>query len=280
MLLFKTINDIKHWLYSIDKPFGFVPTMGALHQGHMSLIKESQQRDKVTVVSIFVNPTQFNNATDFEKYPITTTADIELLCKQKVDALFLPTVNEIYPSPNTATDIDIGYLDSVLEGEKRPGHFKGVYQVVHRLLEIIQPDNLYMGLKDYQQVMVIKLLLEQQQLGTNLIAIPTIREKSGLAMSSRNVRLSQEAIEIAPSIYETLQYILRNQSKQQFAILQQRAIERLTSQGFEVEYLTLATKNTMQILDNFSTTEDMVLLIAAWLDGVRLIDNIFIPHAL
>lgn len=208
MKIFKKSSDIHEYLCSINikgKIIGFIPTMGALHLGHISLIEQAKRNNHFTVCSIFVNPTQFNNSTDFEKYPSTLEQDINQLEKAGCRILFLPSVKEIYPEGiEKKYEYELGYLETVLEGKYRPGHFQGVCQVVDRLLQIIPANYLYLGQKDYQQCMVIKKLIELKRYNTSLIICPTLREKDGLAMSSRNMRLSSEERKIAGKIYESL----------------------------------------------------------------------------
>ena len=190
---------------------GFVPTMGALHTGHLSLVKKSIKENDLTIVSIFVNPTQFNNKIDLAKYPRTLEADLSLLMPLKVDIVFNPSVQEIYPLGDTeGSDIDLGGLDTYMEGAFRPGHFKGVAQVVRRLLEIVGPDRLYMGQKDFQQFTIIQFMIRNLKINTTLVVCPIIRETNGLAMSSRNVRLSEETRAKAGIIYKTLKAIRKN----------------------------------------------------------------------
>ncbi len=211
MILFKKITELSFFIEKEKKKgksIGFVPTMGALHEGHISLINNSKALNKLTVSSIFVNPTQFNNAKDFDKYPVTIEKDIDLLEKNGCHILFMPTVKEMYPTGFiNPPHYNLGYLETVLEGKYRPGHFQGVCQVVHRLLSIVQPHNLYIGQKDYQQCMVIKKLVELTQLKVNVIIGSTLRENDGLAMSSRNMRLNIEERKKAVKISEVLFFI-------------------------------------------------------------------------
>src|SRR5262245_46576859 len=205
MILFKKAGDLSNWLETQRKnnlQIGFVPTMGALHPGHLSLIGSSKEENEITLSSIFVNPTQFNDPKDFEKYPVTPEKDIYLLESIGCDILFVPDILEIYPHGTTAVNhYDLGYLDTVLEGKYRPGHFQVVCQVVHRLLDIVKPDSLYLGQKDYQQCMVIKRLAELTNSQVKIIICPTLREEDGLAMSSRNLRLSPEYRKKAAKIF-------------------------------------------------------------------------------
>ena len=210
MIIFKKEQDLRHYLTeqsTIGKVIGFVPTMGALHQGHRSLIARSRDSGALTVCSIFVNPTQFNDRSDFENYPVKEDSDIETLLDAGCDVLFLPSIDEMYPSGTTAGEqFDFGYLEATLEGAQRPGHFKGVAQIVHRLLDIVKPHFLFLGQKDYQQVIVIKKLLKLsgRDSKVKIVICPTIREQDGLAMSSRNVRLTEPQRALAGILYQCL----------------------------------------------------------------------------
>ncbi len=230
MILFKKAADITAHLLKIKdqkKPIGFVPTMGALHDGHISLIHASKKSDAISVSSIFVNPAQFNDAADFNNYPISIEKDIDALEKAGCDVLFLPSVSEMYPDgTKNAEKYDLGYLETVLEGKYRPGHFQGVCLVVQRLLNIIPADELYLGQKDYQQCMVIKKLIELKLLNTNIIICPTLRETDGLAMSSRNVRLSQSDRKQALKIFETFSFLKNNIKPGDLMPLKQTAFQK------------------------------------------------------
>jgi pantoate--beta-alanine ligase len=207
MIIFKTAADINNYLkdVSTSETIGFVPTMGALHEGHLSLIRKAKANKHYTVCSIFVNPTQFNDKNDFEKYPSTIDNDIAFLIENECDVLFLPSVEEIYPEGmEIAQHFELGHLNSILEGRFRKGHFNGVAQVVSRLLQIVQPQHLYLGQKDFQQCMVIKRLLETdgKEHEIQLHICPTLREQDGLAMSSRNTRLNNAQRKLAGVIYQ------------------------------------------------------------------------------
>jgi pantoate--beta-alanine ligase len=258
------------------KTIGFVPTMGALHNGHISLIKESKKNSTVTVCSIFVNPAQFNNQQDFEKYPITISKDIELLEAAGCDVLFLPAVDEIYPNGFAGkTQYDLDYLETVLEGPNRPGHFQGVCLVMERLLSIVMPESLFMGLKDYQQCMVVKKLLQLKgwQQSIEFFACPTLREPDGLAMSSRNMRLTTEQRVLAPVIYECLLFIKQNITKGSLSELKKAAVSKLAQTGFKVDYVEITDAETLQLKDEWDGKQPLTALIAAFLGDVRLIDN-------
>jgi pantoate--beta-alanine ligase len=279
MIIIKTAAELKKYTENqrlVAKTIGFVPTMGALHNGHISLVRKSKINTEVTIVSIFVNPTQFNNPEDFNKYPITLDKDIDLLNNIDCDALYLPSVAEMYPDGiTTLQHYDIDGLDTRLEGEFRPGHFQGVCNVVHTLLVQVSPDNIYMGAKDYQQCMVVNKLIQVQQLPVQLVVCDTLREDSGLAMSSRNMRLSADAKQKAAVIYKCLQYIKANQHAS-FAEVKNQCDSWLLQKGFTLEYIILAHATALQPMQDFDAQQPMVVLFAAWLDGVRLIDNMVI----
>jgi len=275
MYIFKRIADLRQYLESATGSVGFVPTMGALHQGHISLIEHSVAENPITICSIFINPTQFNDPNDFEKYPITLSRDIEKLTRTGVNALFLPSVAEIYPAGiQHIPHYPIGYLDTVLEGEKRPGHFNGVCAVMQNLLEATSPNKLYMGEKDFQQCLVVKWLLHYLQSPIQLINCATLRENGVLAMSSRNERLSAEGRARAHLIYQSLSNIKQEQSYQSFTSLQQSTLNTLHQAGFDTEYLLLANADNLELLSDFTTDKPMVVLIATRLEGIRLIDNL------
>jgi pantoate--beta-alanine ligase len=280
MIIFKHSNEIKRHLErekSLRKTIGFVPTMGALHAGHLSLLKRSKEKSNISVCSIFVNPVQFNNAMDFKKYPKTLENDILLLEENDCDVLFLPDEKEIYPTEESKTKhFDLGYPETILEGKFRPGHFQGVALIVEKLLNIIDPDFLFLGQKDFQQCMVIKRLIEIMKKNIQLIICPILREESGLAMSSRNLRLSSFERKSAAELYQALLSIKQQLTSDNFLALKNKAIEDLQKKGFKVEYLELAKKNTLELLSDFKEDDELVLLIAAFLGDVRLIDNLLI----
>jgi pantoate--beta-alanine ligase len=253
--------------------------MGALHDGHISLLNIAKGHNNLTVVSIFVNPTQFNDITDYDKYPESVDQDIMMLAEGGCDLLFLPDVNEIYPEGTSKMQTyGFGYLDTLLEGAHRPGHFKGVGQVVARLLNIVDPHKLYMGQKDYQQCIVINHLL--QLLGKDkeieMVICPTIREADGLAMSSRNRRLTEPQRALAGALYQCLVSIQAKQQNADFRIVQKECADLLAEKGFVPEYISLADANDLTELKNYAGDRKMVALIAAKLGDVRLIDNMVI----
>jgi pantoate--beta-alanine ligase len=281
MILFKTNDALQKYLLKQKKngfKTGFVPTMGALHQGHLSLIEMSKLQCDITVCSIFVNPTQFNDSKDFDKYPITIEQDIRLLEKVKCDILFLPSANEIYPNGTAPTiHYQLGLLETILEGKFRPNHFQGVCQVVHKLLEIVLPNRLFLGQKDFQQCMVIQQLIALTGIKTQLVIGNTLRESSGLAMSSRNMRLSDDDKQKAEIIYQSLQYIKQNISTKSPEELVLNVTNNLQSNGFNnVDYVAICNANTLELVTNEDIDAPKVALIAAFLNGVRLIDNMLL----
>jgi pantoate--beta-alanine ligase len=280
MILFKKAADITAYLVEIKEQgnsIGFVPTMGALHPGHISLLNSSKKTDQVTVCSIFVNPSQFNDAKDFDNYPTTIEKDIDALEKAGCDVLFLPPVSEIYPNGTAnAEKYDLGYLETVLEGKFRPGHFQGVCMVMNRLLDIIPAGRLYLGQKDYQQCMVITKLVELKKIDTGIIICPTLRETDGLAMSSRNVRLNTSDRKQALKIFETLSFLKTNLTPGNLDSLKQTAVQNLTTAGFKVDYVEIANAETLEIMNNWDGHTKTVAIVAAFLGDVRLIDNMLL----
>lgn len=278
MLIFKKVSDLQHWQGRQKPPVGFAPTMGALHAGHLELIRMAKADGCVAVASIFVNPTQFNDPKDLEKYPRMPEKDAALLLDAGCDALFLPPVEEVYPPGLDLTvQLDFGLLDKVMEGVFRPGHFKGMATVVNRLLDIVRPQKLYMGQKDYQQLSIVRDMIRQLNLPAELVMCPTVRESDGLAMSSRNLRLTPEMRSIAPIIYKTLEW-----AKQQFtegssaASIQSAAIKKLEEAGLKPEYFDIADGRTLQPVEFYTESENIVICTAAFAGEIRLIDNIIV----
>lgn len=281
MVLFKRVQDIENHLLRLKKggiSVGFVPTMGALHLGHISLIKEAQKACDTVVCSIFVNPTQFNDKADFEKYPITIDRDIELLIEGGCDVLFLPTVCDIYPNgTKNNSKIDFGFLSETLEGEHRPGHFDGMAQVVERLLRVVKPHKLFMGQKDYQQQLIVAELIKKRKLSTKLITIATVREKDGLAMSSRNVRLDRTARNTALLLSKTLKEVKAKlkESKAEVVSVENWARKNLSeNKDVTLEYFEIRDSQTLKPV--VKKQKSMVALVAAKVGGVRLIDNMLL----
>lgn len=271
----KDLLELVQLTKQAKKTIGFVPTMGALHEGHISLVKEAKKNNDICIVSVFVNPTQFNNPEDLEKYPRTIERDAALLAEVGADFVFAPTVEQIYPEPDTR-QFDFGKLDKVMEGEHRPGHFNGVAQVVSRLFDIVHPDRAYFGEKDFQQLAIIREMVKQFALDVEIVPMPILREVSGLALSSRNERLSAEQKEIATHIYKTLlfsstEYFDRISVAQTIEIVS----ERINSfEPLRVEYFDIVDGYTLQSVSDWSDSEYIVGCIAVYCGEVRLIDNI------
>ena len=280
MIIFKHVKDISSHLslqQQAGKIIGFAPTMGALHQGHISLVENARTQSDVVVSSIFVNPTQFNNTKDFEKYPITLEKDIAMLENAGCDILFLPTVKEMYPDGlMEIKHFELGYLETVLEGAFRPGHFQGVCRVVEKLLQIVHPDKLFLGQKDYQQSMVIKKLVELMNAKTAIIICPTQREIDGLAMSSRNMRLAEADRKKASHIYKTLNFIKEHIAPGDINDIKKIATDKLSAVGFKVDYIEIADANTLSLQQNWDGKTPLVALAAAFINDVRLIDNLLL----
>lgn len=280
MFIFKKVRDLDEYLSARraeGRKIGFAPTMGALHQGHVSLLARAASDGMLTVCSIFINPTQFNDKNDLAKYPVSTEDDIEMLLQGGCDVLFLPDATEVYPDGETgAATYDFGYLDTILEGAKRPGHFKGVGQVVARLLAIVQPDKLYMGQKDYQQCMVVSKLLQLTGSTTEMVICPIVREPDGLAMSSRNRRLTDPQRALAGIIYQCLVSIQAKQGSDSFSLAKKECEDLMVAKGLAPEYISLAKANDLALLEEYAPGTTMVALIAARVGEVRLIDNILL----
>lgn len=283
MKVFTTIKQLKNHLsdnFRLKHTIGFVPTMGALHQGHLSLINESKKQQNITVCSIYVNPTQFNDPKDFEKYPITIEQDKALLEQADCDILFIPNTIEMYPKGFTRPKkYELGTLEEILDGYHRKGHFQGVCQIVEKLLLAVEPNNLFLGQKDYQQCMVIKKLVQLINLNhkIKIHICDTKREHDGLAMSSRNVRLSKEARLQATAIFNSFWAVkskLRNGDVNFFLETHKTF---LLENGFEsIDYFTIANAITLENINNWNGKDKIVILAAAFIDGVRLIDNMII----
>jgi pantoate--beta-alanine ligase len=276
MLVFDKIRDVQEFLEQKRKTgavIGFVPTMGALHQGHISLIEISRTHTDITVCSIFVNPTQFNNQADLTKYPRTPEKDIAMLEAAGCDVLYMPDLKDVYPE-NDTRQFDFGYLDTILEGEHRPGHFNGVGQVVSILLEGVKPDKAYFGIKDYQQVMVVKELVKQLKLPTEILACPILREADGLAMSSRNTRLTEEERNVSALIPVMMQEAARIVTQE--GIDKAKAYISYTVAGqplMKLDYYEVCDVDTLKPLQHYSGTQKAISLIAVFVGNIRLIDN-------
>ena len=263
-----------------DLRIGLVPTMGALHEGHLQLVRAAAAENDVVIVSIFVNPTQFNNPDDFRLYPRLPEADAALLAPAGCTALFLPTVAEMYPAPS-ALRFDFGALEQVMEGAHRPGHFNGVATVVSKLFHLSRPHRAYFGQKDLQQVTIIRQLVADLSFDVELVVFPTVREADGLAMSSRNRRLSPEARAAAPALHEVLAQAA-GQVRQRLPVAQvreQAATRLAVVPGIELEYFEVADAQTLQPV-GVAWPPAVALCLAAYLGGVRLIDNVVVSDVL
>ena len=269
----KTLIDYVERQREMGKKIGFAPTMGALHQGHLSLYKAAKKENDEVISSIFVNPTQFNNPDDFQKYPKTLEKDLELLEKAGVDAVYVPNVEEMYPDGLNSKKYNFDGLENEMEGKYRPGHFDGVGTIVEELFRQVQPHNAYFGEKDYQQLAIIKKMVEKTKLPVKIHGVPTLREEDGLAMSSRNVRLTETQRKEATIIYETLTKV-----KEWFKVLsveeiKLRVLEIFRNSNFELEYFVIADEKTLKETDYFYKDKNYRAFIVAYADTVRLIDN-------
>ena len=281
MLVFDTIENLRQHLSSIsvEKPIGFAPTMGALHKGHLSLISEAQKGNNTVVVSIFVNPTQFDNPSDLEKYPRTLKEDLRLLKNHNCDIVFKPNTNDIYNNNISSANFDFDGLENQMEGKFRKGHFDGVGTIVKRLFEIVNPTNAYFGEKDFQQLQIIKKLVEKNDMNVKIHGCKIYREKDGLAMSSRNIRLTTEQRMAAPFIYQTLKT-----AKNMFENHSGQEIEAWVKNEFDknpllsLEYFQIADEGTLQELKVKDFNKKYRAFIAINAGDIRLIDNINLYH--
>ncbi|WP_421763311.1 pantoate--beta-alanine ligase [Ekhidna sp.] len=260
-----------------NQTIGFVPTMGALHDGHLSLILQSIKENDSTVVSIFVNPLQFDNASDLEKYPRVIDEDIKMLGENRVDAVFVPEEQTFYPQ-KPIISIDFGILSERLEGKFRKGHFEGVGVVVSKFLHLVDPDKVYFGLKDLQQYLLIKRMCNDLHFQCKVIGVDTVREESGLALSSRNRRISSDGLKVAAVINRGLNVIKKG-------IEERKDLQRLlhdvnkmyeSEKGFELEYLEAVSPADLSTVDNYSTLSELAICVAGYVEGVRLIDNLYL----
>lgn len=282
MYLFKSKKQLSPFLdkeKETGKKIGFVPTMGALHSGHISLIEKAKAECQLAVCSIFVNPTQFNDKKDLEKYPRPIEHDIEMLLKADCTVLYLPGEEEIYPEgAPQLKNYDLGYYDKVLEAAFRPGHFQGVANVVYRLLKKVNPDVLYLGQKDFQQIQIIRKMIDLENFPTKIEVCEIVREASGLAMSSRNVRLSEEAWNNAAIIFQTLFYLKENKNEfSSIKALREEGIKRLKKiPDSIIEYLEICDAENLRPIEIMVEGKVAIILTAVWIEGVRLIDNVYL----
>jgi pantoate--beta-alanine ligase len=277
MKIINTQKGLNDYLASLpsSNSLGFVPTMGALHAGHLSLLEQAKKQDDTVICSVFVNPTQFNEKSDFDSYPKVLDEDLKLLEKVDTDAVFAPSVEQIYPNGTEALPFyDIGVLDNILEGEHRPGHFQGVCHIIETFLNLLKPKHIYMGEKDFQQIAVVQCLLDLKNHKTVLVPCATLREESGLAMSSRNMRLSQEGKIKAATFYKALCHIRDHADNVKFEVLKKEAEQMLIENDFTPEYIALCNASNLTEIKDFDHDKTMRLIAAAFIEEVRLIDNI------
>ena len=277
MKIVKGINELKGYLVDSKrngKRIGLVPTMGALHKGHLSLVERCVRENDICVVSVFVNPTQFNDKHDLETYPRTLEADCALLESAGCDFVFAPSVEEMYPEPDTRT-FDFGTVVQVMEGAKRPGHFNGVAQVVSKLFYIVEPDNAYFGEKDFQQIAVIRAMVKQLQIPVQINACPIVREADGLALSSRNTRLTPALRQKAPLIARTLQESKALAATKSVREVIDYVVNTLNADpDLEVEYYEIVDGDSLVSIQDWKDTSYAVGCVTVYCGEVRLIDNI------
>jgi pantoate--beta-alanine ligase len=281
--IFKTKASLQAYLQearSTGQKIALIPTMGALHEGHLSLLNYAKPISDIRVCSIFVNPTQFNDPKDLEKYPRPIENDIRLLESVDCDILFLPSVDEMYPDKNEVWHLDLGELDQIWEGEKRPGHFQGVTQVVYKLFTLVQPDIACFGQKDFQQVMVIKRMIAMKDLAIQLAICPIIRDQDGLALSSRNTRLSEAGKRTALALSRSLQFVKDHiHDPIPLAEIKNEALKILTdTDGLSVEYFAICESSSLKEVNHIDFSKQHVALVTAWVEGVRLIDNMILNN--
>ncbi len=276
MQVFHKVSELSVFQQELQKKghsLGFVATMGALHEGHLTLLRRANQENEASIVSIFVNPTQFNNPEDLEKYPRRTDEDLALLEAEGATAVFMPSVEEMYGENVQSEDIDLIGLDKGMEGEFRPGHFDGVATVVKRLFEMIKPQKAYFGNKDFQQVLVVQHVAKVFQLPVEVIGCDTARYSSGLAMSSRNFRLSPQGMEEAAIIYREMSWAAKNYQDYNPSGLRAAIRQHFAASNLELEYIEFADARSMRIVEDWSQHQEVRTFIAAFCEGVRLIDN-------
>ena len=277
MKTFTLKSELKSYLNGIrkDKIVSFIPTMGSLHEGHFSLLQKAKESSDIVICSIFVNPTQFNNSSDLEKYPRTTEIDITRLTEKKCTILYLPEASDLYQENEQAKQFYFDGLDNFMEGERREGHFNGVATIVEKLFNIINPEKAFFGEKDLQQLQIIKYITQKLQFPIEIIGVATKREESGLAMSSRNKLLSEKNLQKATLIYQTLQFIEENSRNFTLLELKKFAIERFNNQiDLNLEYLEIVSLDKLQPISEFRNKNENAACIAASISSVRLIDKL------
>lgn len=269
-------NELTHKIEELkaqSKTIGFVPTMGALHQGHLSLVTQAQKECDVVVASIFVNPKQFNDKNDFKLYPRTEQRDLQQLEDAGVAIVFTPTVEEVYPPDYQAPNITFNHLENKMEGAQRPGHFAGVAAVVNRFFEVIMPHRAYFGKKDYQQLVIIRHLVSKLNFPITIVACPISREENGLARSSRNERLSDDARQLAGVVFHTLVWAKEHVHQFSPQELSRKIIDQINKPGIQIEYIQIADAENLEEINVWEADRQAVVFAAITLEGVRLIDN-------
>ena len=277
MNVYNFIVDIQRFVeekHNLGLKIGFVPTMGALHEGHLSLINRAKKENDIVICSVFVNPIQFNNLADLEKYPRTPEKDIEKLEQAGCDAVFMPSAEEMYPE-KVSDHYDFGDLERVMEGACRPGHFNGVAIVVRKLFEIVNPDKAYFGEKDFQQLAIIKKMVQNLNMNLEIVPCPIIRENDGLAMSSRNVRLNETERAIAPKIFATLNDAISKKVSMTPAEMKEYTLAKYAEiKEFDVEYVEITDEINLKSIENWNECDHARIFVALQLGPVRLIDNV------
>ncbi|SMC32725.1 pantoate--beta-alanine ligase [Moheibacter sediminis] len=277
MILIKSLGELQSLIQNqknLHNKIGFVPTMGALHDGHISLVKDSVEQNDFTIVSIFVNPTQFNNKEDLKKYPRTEEADIEILKNSGCDAIFFPKVEDIYPEGEKSEIFSFDGIEHQMEGKFRPGHFDGVATVVNRFFEIIEPDKAYFGEKDFQQLRIIQELVKKLNLNVQIVPVSIMRENDGLAMSSRNMRLTKEMRKESPKIYQILSEAKEFLKLNSIAETKNFVQEKFNQTKLELEYFEIAEEKTLAPASEKENHKNLRGFIAVFAGEIRLIDNI------
>lgn len=274
MHIFRTREELSNYIESQDGRVGFVPTMGALHDGHLQLVAQAKEISDIVVVSVFVNPTQFNNPRDLERYPRDEAGDSRKLESAGCDVVWFPKVDELYPNEVESDHYELGHLEEVMEGEFRPGHFQGVATIVDRLFKSVKPDVAIFGEKDYQQVAVIKRMTSLKKHPVEIVVSPTKREHSGLAMSSRNMLLEPSFKEAAVSIFKAMNGIRQSRGERSVADSVNMATELISTVGLRPEYIVIADENSLEPLVKWEDSVSPRIFIAAYAGEVRLIDNL------
>lgn len=276
MKIFKTKTELSSYLSLNSKlSISFVPTMGALHNGHLSLVQEAKSNSDIVICSIFVNPTQFNNKADFKNYPTTLDEDLYLLKMIKCDIVYVPDFEDLYTPNEYAKQYDFNGLDKILEGKFRKGHFNGVATIVEKFLEIIKPNRAFFGQKDLQQLIIIKYLVKKLNIPTQIISVPTVRENNGIAMSSRNVLLNKRDLNKAAILHKSLLYCKENARCKSIAEIKRYIISNFKKDSsLKLEYIEFVNASSLKSLDLIASNGENAVCIAAFVSGVRLIDNI------